>query len=265
MTAEHVSLRAEGLGVSFGGLRAVEDLSLEVSTGSITALVGPNGAGKSTVLNLLSGFYASDSGSLTLVRGGDTVDLLTLRVEDRARLGIARTFQTPKLFPQLAVWENVAAAAVSKGSVFSHALEALSLPGAAAGQRQRREEALATLDRVSLRDRADLTPSELSLGEQRLLEMARTMQGGARVLLLDEPFAGLAQDERERLIDEIKRLEADGVGILLVEHDLETVRRLASFMLLMNEGRELRRGKPASVLADPKVVEVFLGPESLAA
>lgn len=265
MTAEHVTLRADGLGVSFGGLRAVSDLSLEVTTGTITALVGPNGAGKSTALNLLSGFYEPDSGSLALVRDGETVDLMPLRVEERARLGIARTFQTPKLFPHLAVWENVAAAVVSTGGRVANVLEALSLPGAVAGQRRRREAALATLDRVSLRDRADLAPSELSLGEQRLLEMARTMQGGARVLLLDEPFAGLAHDERERLIAEIKGLEADGVGILLVEHDLETVRELASFMLLMNEGHELRRGEPAKVLSDPKVIEVFLGPETLAA
>jgi ABC-type branched-subunit amino acid transport system ATPase component len=263
MTVEPLKVRARDLSVAFGGVRAVDGLSLEITTGTITALVGPNGAGKSTVLNLLSGFYPCDGGDLTLVEDSRTTDLMPLRVEDRAALGISRTFQTPKLFPHLAVWENVVAATVSEGRLVSQCLEALSTRAAARGQRRRRDAALATLERVSLRDKADLMPSELSLGEQRLLEMARTMQGGARMLLLDEPFAGLSHDERERLVGEIKRLEADGVGILLVEHDLETVRRLASFLLVMNEGRELRRGTPATVLVDAKVIEVFLGPEVL--
>ncbi len=254
-------LQGRDLRAVFGGVVAVDGLSISVAAGTVTGLVGPNGAGKTTVLNLLSGYYTTQGGDIALETASGKVPLTTAPIEKRARLGIGRTFQTPKLFKQMAVWENVVVAQAWRTDRSSWA-EPLSLPSIVRRQRELRSAAVDVLRQFSLHDKADFTPSQLSLGEQRLIEIARAIFGSSRLILLDEPFAGLSTDEKERLSSEILALQRQGVGVLLIEHNLEVVRRLAEHLVVMNQGRELVRGEPGQVLRDPRVVEVFLGKEA---
>jgi branched-chain amino acid transport system ATP-binding protein len=256
-------LHGRDLTVAFGGMVAVDKLSISVSSRSVTGLVGPNGAGKTTVLNLLSGYYATQSGSISIETAKGQVTLTHAPVEERARLGIGRTFQTPKLFQQMKVWENVVVAQAWREGR-NYLAEFLSTPGVVRRQQELRSQAVDVLEQFSLQDKADFVPSQLSLGEQRLIEISRAIFGGSRLILLDEPFAGLSREEKERLSTEIIALRSKNVGVLLIEHNLEVVRRLADHLVIMSEGRELLRGEPEQVLRDPQVVEVFLGKGQLA-
>ncbi len=255
-------LHGHDLTVAFGGVVAVDSLSISVVSSTVTGLVGPNGAGKTTVLNLLSGYYPTQRGEIVIQTAKEKVSLTHAPVQARARLGIGRTFQTPKLFQQMMVWENVVVAQAWRENR-SHWVEVLSLPGMVRRQQQQKRAAIDILRQFSLQDKAHFVPSQLSLGEQRLIEISRAIFGGSRLILLDEPFAGLSAAEKDRLSLEILELRKHGVGVLLIEHNLEIVRRLAEQLVVMSEGRELVRGNPDQVLRNPKVVEVFLGKEEV--
>ncbi len=253
-----VQLSVREMTVRFGGVVAVAQLSLDVTGGEIVALIGPNGAGKSTAINGLSGFVPVTVATMSVRFGDDVIDLRPLSPPQRSRLGIVRTFQTPRLIPELTVWQNVAMGSVAS-DVRRRWFEVLGGPGLSRGARDRRDRAVTALAALGLDRLAEDSPGELSLGEQRLVEIARSMVSGARVLLLDEPFAGLSPVEQQRLAAEIDKLRSASVAALLVEHNLELVRSLADTVVAMDQGAEFARGDAATVLDSHEVRERYLG------
>nr|WP_281689031.1 ATP-binding cassette domain-containing protein [Pseudonocardia thermophila] len=251
------TLVGRGLSVSFGPLTAVDGVDIEIGPGECVGVIGPNGAGKSTLLNLLSGAVPADRGSVRLLRGSTEVRLDRAAARVRARHGIARLFQTARLVPDWSARENVELGVRTAGPAAW--LEALGLPTSkrrAAHRARAAEEALA---RVGLVERAGFRSAELSLGQQRLVELARILVADARILLLDEPFAGLSRSAREVVAGLVAQLRDEGVGILLVEHDLSQIRKLADRLVVMDHGRVLAAGPVEETLADPEVVKRYIG------
>ena len=244
-------LAASGLRKQFGGLVAVNDLTLGVTAGEILGLIGPNGAGKSTTFNLLTGVAQPSAGTLSIL-GTDVV----LRPQRAARLGIGRTFQHVKLVPDMSVLENVALGA--------HLLSTQG-PVRAALRLNRADEArlfahaARQLDRVGLLHTAAAPVQSLALGQQRIVEIARALCLDPLLLLLDEPAAGLRHAEKQDLAALLRSLRADGMTILLVEHDMGFVMTLADRLVVMEFGAKLAEGAPAAIRANPAVVEAYLG------
>jgi branched-chain amino acid transport system permease protein len=247
---------ASGLSKSFGGVHAVRDVSFDIAAGSVFAIIGPNGAGKSTMLNLISGVYQPDSGSLSL----DGRNLAGLPTHRRVRLGIARTFQKIRLFKQLSALDNVIA-----GFHVHHAMPAWQYltQGAAFGRHQARcrAEAVELLAFAGLAEQCDARAGALSYGEQRMLELARALATRPRLLLIDEPAAGLNGAEVDRLLDRILAIRRNGVTVVVVEHNMELVMNVADRILVMDYGQRLFEGRPADVQKHPAVVAAYLGGE----
>jgi ABC-type branched-subunit amino acid transport system ATPase component len=246
--------RGEGLHKSFGGVHAVRDISLNIPQGGVFAIIGPNGAGKSTLLNLMSGLYQPDAGRMMF----DGVDLVGLPVHKRVRLGIGRTFQKIRLFRHLSVLDNVVA-----GFHIHHDVPVWQyvVHGAAfqRGQARSHAEALKILDFVGLGARAPVNAASLAYGEQRMLELARALATSPRLLMIDEPAAGLNAAEVERLLDRIDQLRARGMTIVVVEHNMDLVMKIADRVLVMDYGQYLFEGTPAEVQANPAVIAAYLG------
>jgi branched-chain amino acid transport system ATP-binding protein len=234
-------LEVDDLSRRFGGLKAVEALSLQVGKGEIVGLLGPNGSGKTTALNLISGALKPDRGSVKL-GGMETAGAPNFKV---ARLGIARTYQLVRLFKTMSVLENVVA-----GMSFTHERR-FGIDANA--------DALQLLERVGLAARASLRAEDLTYIDQKRLELARCLASRPRVLLLDEWLAGLNPTELLQAIELVRSLKHDGVSILMVEHVLEAVRSLCDRCVVMNAGQRIAVGPAASVLADPEVVRAYLG------
>ena len=242
-------LKVEDLAVSFGGVRAVQDLSFGAEAGRITSIIGPNGAGKTTALNLLSGFYKPDGGRVTL----DEVELVGLPSHRLARLGVGRTFQTTQLFGHLTPLENVMLAA--RAGRLGNPLGALG-----AGRRERGLAALSGALLAFVGAQAAAGPSAgLSHGEKRLVEIARALALRPRVLLLDEPAAGLSRADKARLANALKAIARLGVAVILVEHDMALVMGISDAVLVLDAGRPIAAGTPDRVRGDPKVREAYLG------
>ncbi len=256
LTAGAPLLRAQGLNKSFGGVRAVSDISFDVASGSTFAIIGPNGAGKSTLLNLISGIYQPESGSLSF----DGHDLSGTRSHRRVRLGLARTFQKIRLFKQLSVLDNVVA-----GFHVHHDIPAWQyvVHGAAFARDQRncREEALRLLEFVGMTTRLHVFAGDLSYGEQRMLELARALATRPRLLLIDEPAAGLNAAEVDVLLDRIRTLRSRGITVIVVEHNMDLVMNVADRIMVMEYGRHLFQGTPAEVQKNPAVIAAYLGGE----
>lgn len=234
-------LEVSDLSRRFGGLKAVEGMSLHVERGEIVGLLGPNGSGKTTALNLISGALKPDRGSVKL-DGHETAGAPSFRV---ARLGIARTFQLVRIFKTMTVFENVVA-----GMSFTHEHRFGS---------KARTAAIALLDRVGLSSRAAHRAEELTYIDQKRLELARCLASRPRVLLLDEWLAGLNPTELLQAIELVRSLKDEGVSILMVEHVLEAVRSLCDHCVVMNAGQRIAVGTPHTVLKDPEVVRAYLG------
>jgi len=247
-------LRAQGLYKRFGGIEAVRDISLAVAPGQVLAIIGPNGAGKSTLLNLLSGLYQPDAGEMSF----DGVNLVGLPAHKRARLGLARTFQKIRLFRGVSVRDNVLAAFHTRHDIPGWQF----LVHAAAFERDRarcHEEALRLLSFVGLEQRAALPAGSLAYGEQRMLELARALAASPRLLMVDEPAAGLNAAEVERLIERIRLLQQRGMTIVVVEHNMDLVMEIADRVLVMDYGQHLLEGTPSEVQAHPAVIAAYLG------
>lgn len=247
-------LAVRGLSRRFGGLLAVEDYRLDLGPGELVGLIGPNGAGKTTVFNLLSGALTPDRGSVRLC-GREVAGWPAHRI---ARLGLARTFQTVRLFGELSVLENVMTGMHRRaGSGLLPTL--LGLPSFYRAERQIAAEALSILDDLGLREHAARPANALPYGLQRLVEIARALATRPVVLLLDEPAAGMNAAETERLGAVLRRLRADGLAILLVEHDMRLVMQVCDRIQVLDHGRLMTEGSPAEVRSHPAVLEAYLG------
>jgi len=244
-------LRAENLNKSFGGVRAVQNVSIAVPQGSIFAVIGPNGAGKSTLLNLLSGVYQPDSGSLFF----NEARLVGLPAYDRVRLGLARTFQKIRLFKQLTLLENVLAGFHIHQDV---PLWKCFLPG---GVGRFRGEALELLSFVGLADRASHRAGALPYGQQRMLEIARALATRPKLFMLDEPAAGLNSAEVDFLLKRLETINQRSVTVVVVEHNMDLVMNVAQRVFVMDHGVPLFEGTPREVQANPQVIAAYLGGE----
>jgi len=249
-----VLFRAKGICKNFGGIRAVREISFAIVPGIVFAVIGPNGAGKSTLINLMSGIYQPDAGTMSL----DGVDLVGMSAQRRVRRGLARTFQKIRLFKQLSALENVIA-----GYHTRHAIPVLQyvFHGAVFREdvRRCRDEAIELLNFVGLKHRAHVTAGALAYGEQRLLEIARALATAPRLLMIDEPAAGLNPAEVAALMHRITSLRDRNVTVLLVEHNMDLVMNVADRILVMDYGQQLFAGAPADVQAHPDVIAAYLG------
>src|SRR5581483_3850509 len=248
-------LAVDALSRRFGAVRAVDGASFEVEPGSITSLIGPNGAGKSTLFNVVSGLLSPDSGRV--VFEGQRIDG---RPPHRiARLGLVRTFQNARALTRLSVLDNLALAAPQQpGERLSTLLVA---PGAARRhESETRARARALLELVRLDSHADALAATLSGGQRKLLDFARALMARPRLLLMDEPLAGVNPTLRLQLLDHIDAVRAEGgVTVVLVEHDLDAVMRVSDRVVVMSGGRVIAAGAPAEVRADAAVVDAYLG------
>jgi branched-chain amino acid transport system ATP-binding protein len=252
--AKEPLLRAEGVVKRFGGLAAVDGLSFSVQPGEILGLIGPNGAGKTTMFNCLAGSDRPSAGRIWFK--GEAIEALPAHA--RALRGLRRTFQIPKPFGTMSIVENVMLAAT--GQRGEHILPNWLRPGAVRRQEAEiHERAMALLDFVSLARLAREPARVLSGGQRKLLELARVLMGDPAMLLLDEPAAGVNPALLELIIDRITAIKARGVTILLIEHNMDMVARLCSYVVVMAQGRLLAEGTPAAVVADPAVMEAYLG------
>jgi branched-chain amino acid transport system permease protein len=253
-----LALEISGLSKRFGGVQALEGVAFSAPAGSCCAIVGPNGSGKTTLLNLASGYYKPDAGSVKI--GG--IETLGSSAQKIAARGIGRTFQTPRLVAGLTALDNVVLGAFKRERANLLSI-ALRLPYARQEARRLREEALGFLHFVGVADRAETEAGETPHGQQRLIEIARAMMGGARLILLDEPAAGLSMAELDRLERLISRICELGATIVIVEHHLDLVANIASHVTVLDRGMVLAEGKPAAVFNDARVMRAYMGERAL--
>lgn len=247
-------LQIEEIARSFGGVSALAGVSFSVKAGTIHGLIGPNGAGKTTLINVLSGLTPPDSGSV-LLAGQPVHDLPAHRV---AALRVARTFQNIRLFPAMTCLENVIAGQHLK-SKRSLLPRLFCLPSSMREERRSRSEAMACLERVGIAHHADVPAKSLSYGERRRLEIARALALEPRLLLLDEPVAGMHKQGRDEIEELLLSLVEEGMTILLIEHNMSFIMRLCSTVTVINFGRTITTGTPEEVGRHPEVVEAYLG------
>ncbi|MDD9207956.1 ATP-binding cassette domain-containing protein [Georgenia sp. 10Sc9-8] len=231
-------------------------MSLDVSRGSITALIGPNGAGKTTLFNLLTGFDAADTGTIELF--GERVERLP--AWRLARKGMVRSFQTPVGFPTLSVWENLMVAASSTSETLLRALAGRR--SWKAGESATAQRVAVVLDRLGLADRKDAVLDDLSGGEVKLVDFGRQMLMRPRLLLLDEPAAGVHPTSINRLGEQIRSLRDDGISVVVIDHNMSFVFGVADYLYVLASGSVLAHGTPDEVASDPRVVELYLGSDS---
>lgn len=249
-----LALALSGVRRAFGGVRAVDGVELEVAPGTVHGLIGPNGSGKTTVINLVSGLLRPDEGGI-LVAGQATDGLPAHRI---AALGVSRTFQNIRLFPELSARHNVLVGQHLRRHP-SLVARLCGLPSARAEERRADAEADALLERVGLGGRAGEKARNLSYGEQRRVEIARALAAGPRVLLLDEPTAGMNPSEVRAVADLIRQVATGGPAVLLVEHNVRLVMDVCDHLTVLNFGRVIADGVPAAVLKEPEVIAAYLG------
>jgi branched-chain amino acid transport system permease protein len=227
----------------FGGLKAVDCIDVEVAPGTVHALIGPNGSGKTTLLNVVNGIYRPTAGTILF----DGVDVTQLKPHQRAGLGMGRTFQNIRLFPTMTALENVMVGGQRDNNPMEGGSEALVT------------RALSALDFVGILDRAHMVVRNLPYGYQRLVEIARALAGHPKLLLLDEPGAGLNQFEKQELVELLKRLRGHGLTVFLIDHDMGVVEKISDRITVLNFGKRIAEGTPQDVLRHPDVIAAYLG------
>jgi branched-chain amino acid transport system permease protein len=237
-------LKVSGICRSFGGLRAVSQVSFEVKTGEILGIIGPNGAGKTTLFNLLNGVLTNDEGTATIA--GQT--MTGRKVHQVARMGVGRTFQVVRSFPRLPLLDNVIVGAYGAGLSDADAIAS----------------AASALHRVGLADRAGVEAGQLTNKQLRLMELARALAGNPRLLLLDETLAGLGREECDDVLNVLERLRDEGMTVVIIEHTMHAMMRIADRFLVLDHGRVLATGLPKQVVENRDVIEAYLGKKWLA-
>ncbi|EJL50995.1 ABC-type branched-chain amino acid transport system, ATPase component [Rhizobium sp. CF122] len=253
-------LQVESLGIDFGGLRAVNDVSFSLKAGEIVSVIGPNGAGKTTLFNMISGVYLPGRGRI-LLAGEEVTGLGPHLLAER---GLSRTFQNLQIFQTMTVLENVTVGhhLHERGSVLA---DLLALPASRRRSRTSEAGAYTLLERVGLAQAAERTAGSLSYGALKRLEIARALALRPRVLLLDEPAAGCNAVETEEIDHLIAEIAAAGVSILLVEHDMKMVMRISNHIVVLDHGEKIAEGEPSTVARNPRVVEAYLGAQGVEA
>ena len=250
-------LVAKNISISFGALKAVDKFNLEIKSGELIGLIGPNGAGKTTVFNILTGVYNASSGEYTL----DGENVIKTSTSVLVKKGLARTFQNIRLFKYLSVLDNVVAAYNfrMKYGILSGMLR---FPNFWREEKEAKEKAMALLKIFDLDKYANMHAGNLPYGEQRKLEIARAMATEPKILLLDEPAAGMNPKETEDLMNTIKLIrDKFGIAVLLIEHDMKLVLGICERLVVLNYGQILASGDPQEVINNPKVGEAYLGKE----
>ncbi len=248
-------LEVKNLGISFGGLHAVDEFHVRIENGELYGLIGPNGAGKTTIFNLLTGVYKPNEGRIIL----DGVDITGRRTMDINRAGVARTFQNIRLFSQMSVLDNVKVGLHNKYTYGSVA-GIFRLGSYRAREKEMDERAMDILKVFDLHNEADYLASNLPYGRQRKLEIARALATDPKLLLLDEPAAGMNPNETGELMETIRFVQSTfGITILLIEHDMKLVSGICQRLTVLNFGRVLAEGETSEVLHDPEVIKAYLG------
>ena len=248
MSAANAILRLAGVRKAFGGLQVIDDVSFDVPEGSRTALIGPNGAGKSTIFNLVSGVYPVDQGRITAMG----TDITHVSMARRIGAGIARSFQNIRLMPHLSTVENV--------MLGEHHC---SPPWQLVGSRRAAARAVQALEDAGLETYPGQVVADLPYGIQKRIEVVRALMARPRILLLDEPAAGLNSAETQELRRLLERVAATGVTLVVVEHDMPFVKQLCNHVVVLNFGRKIFEGSPEAVRRDPAVLEAYLGHASV--
>lgn len=248
-------LEVTSLGISFGGLRAVDELSMKIEKGGLVGLIGPNGAGKTTAFNMLTGVYRPTDGGIRL----DGQNLIGKKPHEICKLGVARTFQNIRLFSQLSVLDNVKTG-LHNQIIYTFAESMFHLGSYRKKEKQMDEKAMELLRVFDLDGVADYKAANLPYGKQRKLEIARALATNPKLLLLDEPAAGMNPNETEELMETIEIVRKRfGVTVLLIEHDMKLVSGICEYLYVLNFGRLLAEGTPKEVLSNPEVVKAYLG------
>lgn len=247
-------LKLDRLTIRFGGLVAVNEVDVEIPEGSIFGLIGPNGAGKTTLFNIISGVFAPTSGRV-LFKGREIQGMPPFRVN---RLGIARTYQNINLFKHMTVLENVMVGCHTR-SRSGLVASVLRTPRQRSEEKAIREKSLDILHFMELDDKAGFRSSNLSYGEQRRLEISRALANEPKLLLLDEPAAGMNSREKEELTEIIRKINDRGITVLLVEHDMKLVMNVTHMICVLNYGRKIAFGEPADIQRNQEVVAAYLG------
>ena len=248
-------LEVSNLSISFGGLKAVSEFNLTIKKGQLYGLIGPNGAGKTTVFNMLTGVYKADTGSIIL----DGTNITKMTTIEANRAGIARTFQNIRLFKELSVIDNVKVGLHNHHS-YSTFEGVFRLPKYFKVEKEIEERALELLNVMGLEEERDVIASNLPYGKQRKLEIARALATAPKLLLLDEPAAGMNPSETAELMTNIRRIrDTFQIAVMLIEHDMKLVSGICEEVTVLNFGQELAHGKTSDVLNDPRVITAYLG------
>lgn len=234
-------LDVKNLSISFGGIKAVQDLNFHINTGEILALIGPNGSGKSTTVNIISGVYIQNTG--TIFFDGKEISP-KMSIADRAKLGISRTFQTPKPFAHLSVYDNIYTIALQKNS-----------------KAQAAELTDEVLNLTKLYDLKDMKSGKLSIEKRKWMDLARCMATKPKIIMMDEVMAGLNPSEMESSLDLVRAINKEGITVLFIEHVMKAVVSVCTRAIVLNQGKLLCEGEPREVLNNPDVVAAYLGGE----